>query len=115
MPMFAVTGCDYGNQTLADPASGHSTTTVPTLYLDGDTNTIDLTADTQVLTDSTGTDVDSLVKDSTGNLLRFEGSKWARPAGSGSSGATMPPWRRRSRPSSPTTFWRYGVTPHGST
>ncbi len=32
MPMFAVTGCDYGNQTLADPASGHSTTTVPTLY-----------------------------------------------------------------------------------
>ena len=53
MPMFAVTGCDYGNQTLADPASGHSTTRVPTLYEDDDTNAIDLTADTQILTDST--------------------------------------------------------------
>ena len=24
MPMYAVQGCDYGLQTLADPASGHS-------------------------------------------------------------------------------------------
>ena len=77
MPMFAVPGCDYGNQTLADPATGTSTATVPTLYVNADTNTIELTADTQILTDSTGTDVDSLVKDSTGDKPRFEGSRWS--------------------------------------
>jgi hypothetical protein len=104
MPMFAVTGCDYGNQTLADPASGHATTTVPTLYLDGDTNTIDLTADTQVLTDSTPADVDSLVKDSTSNMLRFEGSNWDKARKIGffrSDDSSVPPLIQ-------TTFWQYG-------
>jgi hypothetical protein len=110
MPMFAVTGCDYGNQTLADPASGHSTTPVPTLYADADTNTIDLTADTQVLKDSTGTDVEFLVKDSTGNKLRFEGSRWSAARRIGffrSDDATVAPTFQG--PNTP--FWLYGVTP----
>ena len=79
MPMFAVTGCDYGNQTLADPASGHATTGVPMPCTRRRPHQhIDLTADTQVVTDSTGADVDSLVKDSTGNKVRFTASFWAR-------------------------------------
>ena len=39
MPMYAVQGCDYGLQTLADPANGHTTPVVPTLAYDTDTNT----------------------------------------------------------------------------
>ena len=38
MPMYAVQGCDYGLQTLADPASGHTTPVVPTLAFNTDTN-----------------------------------------------------------------------------
>ena len=90
MPMFAVTGCDYGNQTLADPAPGHIATGVPMLYKDADDNTIRLTADTQVLTDSAGADVDSLVKDSTGNIVRFTATGWSKRPRSGSSEATTP-------------------------
>ena len=110
MPMFAVTGCDYGNQTLADPASGHSTAPVPTLYANADTNSIDLTADTQVLKDSTGTDVDFLVKDSTGNKLRFEGSRWSAARRIGffrSDDATVDPTNQGPN----TTFWHTGCFP----
>lgn len=77
MPMFAVQGCDYSNQTLADPAVGHTTPVgIPTLYANDDTNDINLTAGTQVLTDSTGAVVDTLVKDSTGNQVSFAGTVW---------------------------------------
>ena len=36
MPMFAVQGCDYGLQTLADPANDHTVPVVPTLAFDTD-------------------------------------------------------------------------------
>ena len=60
MPMYAVQGCDYGLQTLADPANGHTTPVVPTLAFDTDTNTTQLTALSQELKNSTGNVVGSL-------------------------------------------------------
>jgi Flp pilus assembly protein TadG len=76
MPMYAVQGCDYGLQTLADPASGHTTPVVPTLAFDTDTNTTQITALSQELKDSTGAVVSSLTYDSTGNTVSFEASRW---------------------------------------
>lgn len=39
MPVYAVSGCDYGNQTITDPAGGHVTApAVPVLASDTDTN-----------------------------------------------------------------------------
>ena len=38
MPMFAVQGCDYGLQTLADPSGGGATTVVPVLAFDTENN-----------------------------------------------------------------------------
>ncbi|MBO0844559.1 MAG: Tad domain-containing protein [Nocardioides sp.] len=76
LPMFAVVGCDYGLQTLADPANGHDTPAVPTLAFNGETN------DTQIqgpliLTDSSGTQVNSLALNSTGNTLTVTAQKWS--------------------------------------
>ncbi len=76
MPMYAVTGCDYGLQTLADPANGHTTPAVPTIAYDTDTNTTDLTPLSQELRDSTNAVVASLEFDSTGNTVSFEAKKW---------------------------------------
>ena len=44
MPMYAVQGCDYGLQTLADPANGHTTPVVPTLAFNTDNNSTNLLA-----------------------------------------------------------------------
>ncbi len=77
MPMYAVQGCDYGLQTIADPATGHVLTPTVVLAFNSDTNTTRLTADSQVVKDSTGAVVTNLVKDSTGNTLTFDASKWS--------------------------------------
>jgi hypothetical protein len=76
MPMYAVQGCDYGLQTLADPANGHTTPVVPTLAYDSDTNTTALTSLSQVLKSSAGTVVSTLTLNSTGNTVSFEAKKW---------------------------------------
>jgi len=77
MPMYAVQGCDYGLQTLADPASGHTSPVVPTLAYNTDSTTTDLTAGSQVLKDSTGAVVSTLSLNSSNNTLTFEASKWS--------------------------------------
>ncbi|MBD8869162.1 TadE/TadG family type IV pilus assembly protein [Nocardioides donggukensis] len=44
LPVYAVAPCDYGRQTITDPANGHVTPVpVPTLAFDGDTNNTQLT------------------------------------------------------------------------
>lgn len=77
MPMYAVQGCDYGLQTLSDPANGHVTSPVIVLAYNSDTNGTKLTAASQVLKDSTGAVVSNLVHNSTGNTLTFTASKWS--------------------------------------
>ncbi len=77
LPMFAVAGCDYGRQTLTDPANGQVTPAVPTLALGNQSNQNRLTTGTVVLKDSTGATVTSLVQDSTGNSLTVNASKWS--------------------------------------
>ncbi len=76
MPMFAVSACDYGRQTLTDPAGGHVTPVVPTLAHATDTNTTDLASAT--LTNSSGTTVTELPRDSTGNSISLTASKWEK-------------------------------------
>ena len=76
MPMYAVQGCDYGLQTLADPANGHTTPVVPTLAFNTDTNTTQLTPLSQELKNSTGNVVGSLTLSSTGNTVSFDAKKW---------------------------------------
>ena len=83
MPMFAVEGCDYGLQTLADPATGHTTPVVPaTLFATLDTNQNNLVYN-QVTSpfspqprNSSGTDVSSLTLNSTNNTVSIDASKW---------------------------------------
>jgi hypothetical protein len=77
MPMYAVKGCDYGLQTLADPATGAVVTPVVVLAYNTDTNITKLTANSQTLHDSTGGVVASLVQGSTGNTLTFTAAKWS--------------------------------------
>ncbi len=77
MPMYAVKGCDYGLQTLADPATGHVLTPTVVLAHNGDANGTRLSADSQVLRDSTGQVVTTLVHNSTGNTVTFDASKWS--------------------------------------
>jgi Flp pilus assembly protein TadG len=74
-PMFAVEGCDYGLQTLTDPASGQVNPIVPPLALDADTNSMNLEVPA-VLKDSTGATVGTLAYNSTGNVLELESGKW---------------------------------------
>jgi Flp pilus assembly protein TadG len=76
LPMFAVTGCDYGRETLTDPANGQVTSTVPTLAFNSDTNPTKLTNLSVVLKDSTGTVVPSLGKNSLNNSMTISASKW---------------------------------------
>lgn len=76
LPMFAVQGCDYGLQTLADPANGHDAAVVPTLAYDSDQNSTVLS--TLALLDSTNNPINSLPLNSTGNQLQLTASKWTK-------------------------------------
>jgi hypothetical protein len=75
LPMFAVLGCDYGLQTLADPANGHDTPTTPTLAFNSENNNTQIVPDL-VLKDSTGNPVNSLALNSTGNTVTVSAKKW---------------------------------------
>ena len=75
MPAFAVQGCDYGLQTLADPSGGQATSVVPTLAFPTETN------DTQLqsplgLKNSSGTTVSTFPLNSTGNTIDVNAAKW---------------------------------------
>jgi hypothetical protein len=76
MPMFAVSACDYGRQTLTDPASGHVTPVVPALAYASDTNGTDL--DSLVLKNSAGANVTELQRDSLSNTITLKASKWSK-------------------------------------
>ena len=76
MPMYGVSGCDWGRQTLVDPANSPAPS-VPTLSADADVNSTVLTAGSQVLTDSGGVTVETLTPFSTNNLLTFSASKFS--------------------------------------
>jgi hypothetical protein len=72
MPMFAVSGCDYGRQTLTDPATGHVTPIVPTIS-PSDSNP---NLDTATLQNSAGATVTEVPLNSSGNILTLHGTNW---------------------------------------
>lgn len=74
LPMFAVAGCDYGRQTLTDPANGQVPSSVPPLADNNDTNNNNLTG--LALQTSAGAVVDHLDVGSTGNYVFVSASKW---------------------------------------
>lgn len=75
MPAYGVSGCDYGRQTLTDPARGQVITVPPVLAHPGHVNGTDLVAP-PALTDAAGASVNSLTVGSTGNMMTLSGSKW---------------------------------------
>ncbi|HET7066144.1 MAG TPA: hypothetical protein VFI21_00920 [Nocardioides sp.] len=75
LPMFAVQGCDYGLQTIADPANGHVTPVAPVLANDSDTNGTQLVSPAQAL-DAGGNPITSLTYQSTGNMLQLSAKNW---------------------------------------
>lgn len=75
MPAYGVSACAYGRQVLSDPASGQVAPVVPTVAKAGDVNNTDLSGP-PVLTDASGTAVNTLTPLSTGNKLTLTGSKW---------------------------------------
>ena len=75
MPMFAVQGCDYGLQTLADPSGGLATTIVPTLAFSTETNNTELQSPL-VMKDSAGNPANTFAVSSTGNTLQITAKKW---------------------------------------
>lgn len=77
MPMFAVSGCDYGRQTLTDPAGpGPSPSGVPPLAFDSDSNETTLQSGGLTAYDSGGSVVPNLVLNSTGNVVTLSAKKW---------------------------------------
>jgi Flp pilus assembly pilin Flp len=74
MPMFAVSACDYGRQTLTDPATGHVTPITPVVALPGESNNTVLA--TATLANSAGATVTEIPLSSTGNILTLTASKW---------------------------------------
>ena len=76
MPMYAVQGCDYGLQTLADPAGGFTAPVVPTLAFNSNNNNTDLLAGSQVVRNNAGNVIQSMPLNSTGNTLTFTASKF---------------------------------------
>jgi hypothetical protein len=77
LPMFAVLGCDYGLQTLADPANGHDTPVTPTLAFNSETNNTKIqTPPGLTLQDSTGQTVNSITLNSTGNKVTINAKNW---------------------------------------
>ena len=84
MPMYAVQGCDYGLQTLADPANNITSPMVPTtLAHAGDTGSQNNLIYNQTtapysptLIDSSGATVTALALNSTGNKVQVDASRW---------------------------------------
>ncbi|MEO6509895.1 MAG: hypothetical protein ABIO16_02810, partial [Nocardioides sp.] len=75
MPMFAIQGCDYGLQTLADPSGGQATSVVPTLAFTAETNNTNLQSPL-VLKNSANASVNTFPLNSTGNTLQVTATKW---------------------------------------
>jgi hypothetical protein len=75
MPMFAVQGCDYGLQTLADPSGGLATTIVPALAFPTENNGTQLQSPLG-LKNSSGTTVSTFPLNSTGNTIDVTAKKW---------------------------------------
>ncbi|MBF4769980.1 Tad domain-containing protein [Nocardioides agariphilus] len=78
MPMYAVQGCDYGLQTLADPANNVSTPVVPTLAYNADTNNTNLAAASGVIKDASGTVSANVPLNSTNYTFTFTAGKFAK-------------------------------------
>jgi len=91
MPAYGISDCAYGRQVLSDPASGHVAPVVPVVARPTDANSTDLTGPA-VLTDASGTAVNTLTPSSTGNQLTLSGSKWkdTRKVGFFRDGSTDP-------------------------
>lgn len=91
MPAYGISDCAYGRQVLSDPASGQVAPVVPTVAHATDANSTNLEGP-PVLTDSSGTAVNTLTPGSTGNLLTLSGSKWTdtRKVGFFRDGSTDP-------------------------
>jgi len=75
LPMFAVQGCDYGLQTIANPANGHVSPVAPTLAFDTDSNDTALVQPATTL-DSNGNVVATITPGTTGNMLQLAGKNW---------------------------------------
>jgi hypothetical protein len=75
MPAFAVTGCDYGLQTLADPSGGQATSVVPPLAFPTETTNTTLTPPL-VMQDSAGNPLNTLPLNSAGDTLTITGTKF---------------------------------------
>jgi hypothetical protein len=75
MPAFAVQGCDYGLQTLADPSGGQATSVVPTLAFPTETNGTQLQSPLG-LKDSSGATANTFALNSTGNTIDVNATKW---------------------------------------
>jgi hypothetical protein len=105
MPMFAVSGCDYGRQTLTDPASGH---VPPGGVPDITPNDSSPTPSLATLTNSAGSTVTELALNSTGNMLTLTASGWDKSTAIGffPDGATNTP--AQAIPQG--TFWSEGDT-----
>lgn len=75
LPMFAVQGCDYGLQTIANPANGHVNPVAPTLAYDTDTNDTQLVQPGALL-DKNNNPITSITYQSTGNMLQLTAKNW---------------------------------------
>ena len=75
MPMFAVSGCDYGRQTLTDPATGHAP---PGGAPDISPSDNDPDLQTATLKNSAGATVTEIAKGSTGNIITLAAQNWSK-------------------------------------
>jgi len=75
LPMFAVQGCDYGLQTIANPANGHVNPVAPTLAYDSDSNDTQLVQPGALL-DQNGNPISTIPYQSTGNMLNLTAKNW---------------------------------------
>jgi hypothetical protein len=90
MPMFAVSGCDYGRQTLTDPATGHAPPGGVPEITPNDSNPI---LNTATLKNSANADVTELALNSAGNMLTLTALGWDKSTAIGffPDGATNTP------------------------
>lgn len=75
MPMFAVDGCDYGRQTLTDPANGQTGGGAPNLAQAQHNGSVNLLS--VALYDAASAQVQTIPKDGTGYTATLQGSDWA--------------------------------------